>query len=246
MEILQTCFGNVVWFFQHLFNPELLRDMLVSWGWVAYFVLFGIVFSETGLLVGFFLPGDSLLFVAGFVCQIAVEGIPVLKFAYLAPLLCTAAFIGDNVGYWLGRRTGPMIFRREDSLLFHKKHLERTQKFYEKYGGRTIVYARFVPIVRTFAPFVAGVGRMEYRRFLGYSFCGSIGWILSMMSIGYFFGGIPIVQRNLEKAVVAVIFISLIPLLIEGLKARREKQAEKRAAEAAAAAVAMAQPPAES
>lgn len=210
--------------FKGLFDPHALQAMLQEWGWLAYPILFAIVFAETGLLVGFALPGDSLLFIAGFVCSIA-EG-KGLNFWYLAPLLMVAAIVGDSVGYWLGRKTGPIIFCKEDSLFFHKKHLLRTQRFYEKYGGRTIIYARFIPIVRTFAPFVAGVGQMDYRRFISYNVFGGIGWILSMMLMGYFLGNIPIVKQNLEKAVLLVIFLSILPILIEWFRSRGHKDEE--------------------
>ncbi|MBX7246495.1 MAG: VTT domain-containing protein [Candidatus Sumerlaeaceae bacterium] len=201
-----------------MFNPETLQSMLHDWGWVAYIILFIIVFAETGLLVGFCLPGDSLLFIAGFVCSPAAGNI--MDPWLLGFLLIVAAVVGDTVGYWLGWKTGPMIFHREDSIFFHRKHLIKTQKFYEKYGGRTIIYARFVPIVRTFAPFVAGVGKMEYKRFISYNVFGGIGWVVSMLALGYFLGNIPWVKHNLEKAVIIVIFISILPIIIEVAKAR--------------------------
>jgi membrane-associated protein len=207
-------------FLRTLFNPEMLQHALTDWGWVAYLVLFAIVFAETGLLVGFFLPGDSLLFVAGFVCSPAVHA---LDFWTLVVLLSVAAILGDTVGYWLGRRTGPVIFCREDSLFFHRKHLIRTQRFYERHGGKTIVYARFVPIVRTFAPFVAGIGQMQYKRFISFNVFGGIGWVLGMAALGYHLGSFEWVKKNLEKAVLIVIFISLLPILVEAIRARLHK-----------------------
>jgi len=215
---------TVIHFFQRLFNPDQLQLMIIEWGWVAYIILFFIIFAETGLLAGFCLPGDSLLFVAGFVCAIEVNNQHVLNFFILVPLLIAAAVIGDNVNYLLGRHTGPLIFSRDDSLLFHKKHLVRTQHFYEKYGGRTIIYARFVPIVRTFAPFVAGMGKMKYLRFLPIDIAGGGLWIISMTVLGYFLGQIPVVKNNLEKAVILVILLSMTPLFIEIWRTRREKK----------------------
>lgn len=205
-----------------LFNPETLQHMLQNWGFLAYYILFAIVFSETGLLVGFCLPGDSLLFIAGFVCSVALPetGHPAINLFILMPLLIVAAIAGDNLNYWLGRRTGPMIFNKEDSLFFHKKHLVKTQKFYEKYGGKTMILARFVPFVRTFAPFVAGMGKMDYMRFVRFDICGAFAWICSMMLMGYFLGNIPWVKHNLEKAVILVIFISILPIIIEMIKAK--------------------------
>lgn len=215
-------------FLKNMGNPENLTMLLKEWGWIAYIVLTIVVFSETGLLVGFFLPGDSLLFVTGFVCSPALGS--AINYFYIVPLLMAAAVIGDTTNYWIGRRTGPMIFNKEDSLLFHKKHLVRTQKFYDKYGGRTLIYARFVPIVRTFAPFVAGMGKMPYLRFLKFSVVGGIGWILSISFLGYRLGKFSIIQRNLEKAVLLVILISFLPIVIEWFRHRREKQAEAAAA----------------
>lgn len=209
-------------FYKHLINPDSLTVMLTEWGWAAYILLFCIVFAETGLLVGFCLPGDSLLFVAGFVCSV---GNNALNIFILGPLLMLAAILGDNTNYWLGRGTGPKIFSREDSLFFHKKHLVRTQHFYEKHGPMTIIYARFVPIVRTFAPFVAGMGKMRYARFLAFSIGGGAGWIVSMLTLGYFLGQVGFIKHNLDKAVVVVVLISLLPIFLEFYKARRRKAA---------------------
>ncbi len=198
----------------YLFTPDGLRAMIQAGG---YAVLVGIVFAETGLLVGFFLPGDSLLFVAGF-----VAGLGHLDFLWLNALLIIAAIAGDTVGYWIGNRAGHAIYQREDSRFFKKKHLIRTREFYEKHGGKTIVLARFVPIIRTFAPVVAGVADMKYRRFLSFNVFGGIGWVLSMTSLGFFLGSIPWVQRNLEKMVLLIIFISVLPILIEFWRSRSD------------------------
>ena len=170
--------------------------------WVCYAMLFAIVFAETGLLVGFFLPGDSLLFLVG-----TVAGAGHLDIVTVNIVLMAAAILGDTFGYVLGRQTGPRIFSRPDSRLFRREHVERTHAFYKKYGGKTIVYARFVPIVRTFAPFIAGVGKMDYARFLSFNVFGGIGWVLGMTMLGYWLGGFSIVQKHLEKVILLIIFI---------------------------------------
>lgn len=208
--------------FKELFNAQALIENLQEWGWIGYIILFAIIFSETGLLIGFCLPGDSLLFVAGFVCSAAMNH--ALNIWILAPLLIAAAIIGDTVGYWLGHSTGPKIFCREDSIFFHKKHLYQAHAFYERYGGRSIILARFVPIVRTFVPFVAGVGQMDYRRFLQFNIWGGFGWILSMMLLGYWLGGMEIVRKNLEKAVLLVVFLSILPIIVEIARSKMRKE----------------------
>ncbi len=210
MEIIQN-------FFSHLYR----FDELIRWG--GYLVLVVIVFAETGLLAGFFLPGDSLLVTAGLVA--AVDG--TIRIGILAPLLSAAAIAGDNTGYWLGYHLGPRIFNREDSFFFHKNHLARTKKFYEKYGPQTIIIARFVPIVRTFAPTVAGVGRMKYKRFLGYSIFGGIGWVTAMTLIGYFLGRfIPNIEKKIHWVIIIVIALSFIPIIREWFLSRRETKKE--------------------
>ena len=205
-----------------LTTPEKLLHLLstVITGWLGYLMLFGIMFSETGLLVGFFLPGDSLLFTIGVVC-----GAGGLDIVTIILVLWAAAVIGDTTGYWLGRHTGPRIFSRPDSLLFHKDHLDRTQKFYDKHGGKTIIYARFVPIIRTFAPFVAGVGKMSYTRFLSFSVFGGLGWVASMTLAGFYLGNVPVVRRHFEKVVVGIILVSVLPVILEAYKATRKKPA---------------------
>ncbi|MGH9657481.1 MAG: VTT domain-containing protein [Bryobacteraceae bacterium] len=203
-----------------LTTPERLIQLLstVVTGWWGYSLLFAIVFAETGLLVGFFFPGDSLLFTVG-----VVAGAGGLDIVAINLVLMAAAVIGDTVGYLLGKRTGPAIFNRPDSRLFRREHLERTHRFYEKHGGKTIVYARFVPIVRTFAPFVAGVAGMDYRRFVAYNVFGGIGWVLSMTLAGYWLGGVPIIRRHFEKVVVLIVLISVLPVAIEAWKATRKR-----------------------
>ena len=173
--------------------------------------LIAIVFVETGLFVGFFLPGDSLLVTAGL---FAARGDLGLWSIFL--FVSLAAIVGDTVGYTIGARTGPRIFTREDSLLFHKKHLITTKEFYDRYGGVTIIIARFMPIVRTFAPLVAGVGGMEYRRFVFYNVAGGIGWVVSMTSLGYFLGkAVPGIDRHIHVVIAVVIFLSLLPAIIK-------------------------------
>ena len=205
-----------------LANPDKLLGQLMPLfsSWIGYATLFAIVFAETGLLVGFFMPGDSLLFLVGTVAGAGNLDIVTVNLALMA-----AAILGDSVGYALGRRTGPRIFSRPDSRLFRREHLRRTQEFYEKHGGKTIIYARFVPIIRTFAPFVAGVGRMEYRRFLAFNVFGGIGWVFVMTMLGYLLGGVTIVKEHLEKVVLLIILISVAPVIVEGLKAYRKAKA---------------------
>ena len=192
-------------------------DSLIQWG--GYGVLFAIVFAETGLLVGFFLPGDSLLITAGL---LAANG--TLNIWWLNALLIVAAVVGDSVGYAIGRRLGPRLFTRQKSLLFNPAHVERTRRFYEKYGAKTIVIARFVPIVRTFAPVLAGVGGMEYRRFIFYNVAGGVGWVVSMTWVGYLLRqSIPNVGSYIHIVVPIVIVLSCIPIAVELLRERRRR-----------------------
>lgn len=204
-------------FLRSLTDPGRLIHLLttVLSGWLGYAMLAAVVFSETGLLIGFFLPGDSLLFTVG-----VVAGAGELDLALVIVILTAAAIAGNASGYHIGRRTGPAIFNRPDSRLFKQEHLQRTQAFYERHGGKTIVYAQFVPILRTFAPFVAGVARMSYWRFFSFNIFGAIGWIGSMTTLGYFLGSIPLVRRHFEKFVLLVIFISLLPIIIHALRTR--------------------------
>jgi membrane-associated protein len=212
-------------FFSKLF--DLLRHLGEDDKWRAmvdfvgvhnlYFVLFAIVFCETGLVVMPFLPGDSLIFAIGAVAgrQIGIE------LWIIGPLLVCAALTGDNVNYWLGRRLGPAVFKREDSWLLNKKHLTQAQEFYEKYGTKTVILARFVPIVRTFAPFVAGIGKMNYIRFLLFSVIGATAWVSVCLISGFYLGSRPFFKQHFELVIVAIVVISLIPILVEYLKARR-------------------------
>jgi membrane-associated protein len=187
--------------------------------WI-YVILFAIIFCETGLVVTPFLPGDSLLFVAG---TLAAAGDMYVHGLFAA--LATASFLGDNTNYWIGRYVGPRVFRVERSRLFNPAHLERTQRFYEKYGAKTIFLARFMPIVRTFAPFVAGIGRMRYGTFLFYSFSGSIAWVGSLTYAGYYFGNVPVVKQNLTLVIAVIVLLSISPAIIEYLRHRAGKRA---------------------
>lgn len=205
-------------FLRSLTDPERLIQLLgtLLTGWLGYATLFGLVFAETGMLVGFFLPGDSLLFTVGVVC-----GAGRLDIVLVIALLICAAMLGDTAGYMLGRSSGPHIFNRPDSRIFRRDYLQRTHEFYEKHGGRTMVYAHFIPIIRTFAAFVAGVGRMNLARFLSFDIFGVTGWVILMTMAGYELGGIAFVRRNFEKLILGIIAVSLLPALIEVLRARR-------------------------
>ena len=182
-----------------------------------YLLLFVIVFCETGLVVTPILPGDSLLFAAGALC--AIEGTP-LSLPLMMLVLMAAAILGDAVNYAIGHYLGPMVFASESSRLFNRKHLERTQQFYVRHGGKTIFLARFVPIIRTFAPFIAGIGRMSYARFAAWNVSGAIVWVVSLSMAGYLFGQIPIVKRNFEVVILAIVAFSLLPIVVEFVRAR--------------------------
>jgi len=173
------------------------------------------VFAETGFVVTPFLPGDSLLFAAG--------TLPALNPALLIALLAAAAILGDTANYAAGHFIGPKVFKKQKSLFFNPAHLERAHRFYEKYGGKTIILARFIPIIRTFAPFVAGVGKMEYRRFVVYNATGGAAWVLICVFSGYFFGGFEFIQQNFELVIVAIVLISVMPMVVEFVLARRRR-----------------------
>ena len=194
-------------------------------GLVTAFGLAGlvcIVFAETGLLVGFFLPGDSLLVTAGIFCTAANPmKRPILELWQVCVFVSLAAVVGDTVGYWMGAKAGPALFTRDQSLFFNRKHLLRSKAFYERHGGKTIVMARFMPFIRTFAPIVAGVGQMEYRRFLVYNVFGGIGWVVSMASTGYVLATtFPGITQHIEKLILIIIFVSLLPGIIGCLRSR--------------------------
>jgi membrane-associated protein len=212
MEILEL----LLHFDEHLAN---FIDLFGNW---VYVLLFAIIFAETGLVVTPFLPGDSLLFVVGTLAGGGYLNIWIVYFSLLV-----AAILGDTVNYWAGHHFGPRVFKKENSKIFNKQHLETTRKFYEKHGGKTIIIARFVPIVRTFAPFVAGMGSMNYSTFLFYNVVGAFVWVTSLTFAGYFFGGLQIVKDNFEAAVFGIIIVSLIPAFVEFFKARQESKKAK-------------------
>lgn len=190
---------------------------IIQWG--GLFMICAIVFAETGLMIGFFLPGDSLLVTAG---VFAAAGL--LDLAALLGLVSLCAVVGDQLGYYIGQRTGPALFKREDSLLFKRSHVLKAQAFYEKYGAKTIVIARFVPVVRTFAPVVAGVGKMEYRRFVTYNLAGGVLWVFSMVLTGYLLGNaVPNIDKHIHFVIGGVIFLSILPAIIEVLRNRRRE-----------------------
>ena len=193
--------------FKQLFHQLTDVQTLVRVGGLA--VITAIVFAETGLFVGFFLPGDSLLFTAG---ALAAQGH--FSIVLLNTLLVVAAIVGDTVGYWFGRKMGPALFKRPKSLFFNPEHLRRAHDFYEKHGGKTIVLARFMPVIRTFAPVVAGMGKMDYGRFLAFNVFGGIGWVLSMTFAGYFLGQVAFVQGHFEAVILGIVFLSILPGLI--------------------------------
>lgn len=212
-------------FFDLFFN---LDTKLAEWANVLgpwlYLILFVIVFCETGLVVTPFLPGDSLLFAAGALA--AIEGSN-LRLDVIIPLLVAAGVLGDAVNYQIGYRLGPKVFYREDSRWLNKKHLIRAQTFYERYGGKTIIFARFIPIVRTFAPFVAGIGKMKYRRFFAFNIVGAVAWVVGFSVAGNLFGNIPAIKRNFQYVILAIIILSVIPAVTE-LYLERRKLAARR------------------
>ena len=196
-----------------------LHDLTRDYGVWTYAILFVIVFCETGLVVTPFLPGDSLLFAAGAIASLGSLNVW---------LLAVAAIVGDTVNYHLGFYLGPKVLRAEQNWLFNRRHLDRTHAFFERYGGKTIILARFVPIVRTFAPFVAGVGAMRYRRFLAYNVIGGIVWVAGFVAAGYLFGNLPFVKRNFSLVILAIIFVSVLPMLWEGWNSRRSSHRAPR------------------
>jgi membrane-associated protein len=208
--------GKVVDFVLHLDTH--LSGLIQTYGFWTYLILFLVIFCETGLVVTPFLPGDSLLFAAG---ALAASGS--FKIGWLFLILAVAAVLGDTVNYWVGKIVGPKVFAKEKSRIFKKEYLDRTHRFYEKYGTETIILARFVPIVRTFAPFVAGIGRMSYGKFLSYNVIGGLLWVALFTFGGYFFGNIPFVKKNFSLVILAIILISLVPILWEFLKHRKKK-----------------------
>jgi membrane-associated protein len=195
-----------------------LSAIIQQYGLWTYAILFAVIFIETGFVVMPFLPGDSLLFAAG-----TFAALGALKVGWLVALLAAAAIIGDTVNYWIGHFLGPKVFSKEKARFFKKKHLDRTHAFYEKHGGKTIIIARFVPIVRSFAPLVAGIGRMSYGKFIAYNVIGGVGWVVLLVGAGYFFGNIPVVKNNFSLAILAIIALSTVPIVTEYLRHRKKK-----------------------
>ncbi len=233
MEFLHRLFDLIL----HL-SPEKLAGFCDYCGVWVYLVLFCIIFAETGFVVTPFLPGDSLLFTAG-----VIVGSGALHPVAVFVLLAAAAIGGDTVNYWIGKFLGPKVLRRENSRFLKKEYLDRTHAYFEKYGGKTIIIARFVPIVRTFAPFVAGVGAMSYIPFLCYNVIGGVAWVALCMAAGYYFGGLDFVRRHFELVVVMIVMISIMPGVIEYLKHRR---AARRNSAAGPAQLESAEDPADS
>ncbi|WP_435626212.1 DedA family protein [Candidatus Ferrigenium straubiae] len=209
MELFATFIDIVLHLDTHLLA------LTQEYGIWVYAILFLIIYCETGLVVMPFLPGDSLLFVAGALC-----GLGALQLEWLAPLLMLAAFSGDNTNYWIGRLIGMRLLKRTNGLI-KREHIDKTHAFYEKHGGKTILFARFLPIVRTFAPFVAGIGLMRYRLFVMFSALGSLAWIGSLTVAGYLFGNIPFVKNNLTLIILAIVVISFLPAIGEFIRHRR-------------------------
>src|SRR5687767_5054645 len=204
-----------------------LEEIIRSYGTWTYAILFLIIFAETGLVVTPFLPGDSLLFAAGTFCAKPENGLNVHLMAFL---LFVAAVIGDTLNYWIGSKLGPAVFKREDSFFLRRKHLERAHASFEKYGGRAIILARFVPIVRTFVPFVAGVGQMTYSRFIAYNVIGGFVWIYGFTYAGFWFGELPFVKENFKLVILAIIILSVLPIVWEFWRGWQENKRAKAAA----------------
>jgi len=221
VEILSTLFGYLVHAFNILLHlDKYLGGVIKDYGAWTYLILFLIIFCETGLVVAPILPGDSLLFAVGVFC-----GLGDLDLLTMLGLLSAAAILGDTVNYGIGKFIGPKVFHYENSRIFKKEYLQKTHAFYEKYGGKTIIIARFVPIVRTFAPFVAGVGAMTYGKFLSYNVAGGLLWVFLVTLAGYFFGNIPIVKNNFTAVILGIIFVSILPGIIEYIRHKRSARA---------------------
>lgn len=221
MEFIKSIFDLFSYLFElFLHLDKHLAEAIIKYETWTYVLLFIVIFAETGFVVTPFLPGDSLLFAAG---SLAALGNSPLNVHLLAVLLIIAAVVGDSINYSIGRFIGPKIFEREDTKFLKKEHLVKTHQFYEKHGGKTIILARFIPIIRTFAPFVAGIGEMTYFKFISYNIIGGVVWILLFVYSGYFFGNLEIVKKNFSFVVVAIIFISIVPMLIEFIKHKLNK-----------------------
>ena len=204
-------------YFIHLITTIEGISEIIRFGGLMLLIL--IVFAETGLLVGFFLPGDSLLVTAGFLAATT----DVLDIGSVLITLSVAAIIGDSTGYYIGKRAGAVLYNRPQSRFFHRERLLSTKAFYETYGGMTIILARFMPFARTFAPVVAGIAEMDYRKFVMFNILGGIGWVVSMSLLGYFFGQIPFVKQHIEKAIILIIVLSITPVAVHAWQARRTR-----------------------
>jgi membrane-associated protein len=219
MELIRKLIDVVLHVDRHL------GPLIEQFGPWMYVILFLIIFCETGLVVTPFLPGDSLLFAVGTFCALPPPGN--LDLGLLLLILPIAAILGDSVNYWIGARVGPRIFRGENVRFLNRKHLERTHEFYERYGGKTIILARFMPSVRTFAPFVAGMGKMTYRRFMAYNVIGGLGWIFSFLLLGYFFGNMRVVTKNFSLVILVIIILSILPAVFEIWREWRKRRREQ-------------------
>jgi membrane-associated protein len=210
------------WIIDHFLHlDKYLGEIIENYGLWTYLLLFTVIFCETGLVVTPFLPGDSLIFAAGYFAAIGSLNIYVLL-----AVLISAAILGDSVNYWIGHFLGEKIFHKEDARILKRKYLDETHEFYERHGGATIILARFVPIVRTFSPFVAGVGRMTYMKFLSFDILGGVIWVSLFSLLGYFFGTIPFFKNNFSMVVIAIICISLVPFLIGYIRSRKKEMKE--------------------
>ena len=212
MELLKSLLD----YFLHLDTH--LTELVSQYGLLTYGILFLIIFAETGFVVTPFLPGDSLLFAAG-----AIAALGSLNIGFMVLLLITAAILGDTINYWIGHFFGRKIVDNPKIPLINQDHIDKTEKFYKKHGGKTIILARFIPIIRTFAPFVAGVGSMDYKKFINYNVVGGIVWVLLFSLAGYFFGNMKFVQENFHYVIVVIIFISILPMIYEYIQSKREK-----------------------
>ena len=217
---------KIEWLLGHLSDPDQLRELVNLGGppWVSYLILFAVIFSETGLLIGFFLPGDSLLFAAGVLSAGNATGQSVFRIEALIFILSMAAVLGDAVNYFLGLQMEEHVFEKGRIRFIKHEHLLAAKTFYERHGGKAIVLARFVPLVRTFTPFVAGVARMGYRRFALYNIAGGIGWVTLMSLAGYWLGNIPFIKSHFEQVVIAIVAISLLPVAIAAYRAWRARR----------------------
>ena len=213
---------EILQFIRSLTDPDQLIYLLTTGlnGWAGYLVLFAVVFAESGLLIGFFLPGDSLLFTVGI-----VAGAGKIQVGAIIAMLAVASILGDGIGFFLGNTVGYALFKNSKSRFFRREYLDRTHAFYEKHGGKTIIYAKFVPIIRTFAAFIAGVGKMQYGLFLTFNVVGAVGWGTSMVTLGYLLGNIPWIRHNFEKVVLLIIALSILPVLIQLFAGKKSLEA---------------------